>query len=121
MIVIDAMQTHGSEREVKRDDLSSMLLLLKADGLGFTVTRTMIHPAKDFEPFHDKDHVQAYYCIRGNGTVKDSRGNEHKIKPGFFFAAEKAEKHWIKAKDTLVLLCTISPAIAANEMQKVIE
>lgn len=121
MITVDAMKEHGTDHEVKRDDLSSVLLLLKSDGLGFTVARTMIHPAKDFEPFHDKDHVQAYYCIRGNGTVKDSRGNETKITPGFFFAADKTEKHWIKAKNTLVLLCTISPAIAANEMQKVIE
>lgn len=120
MKVMNAMELHGTDKEVQcpNGGFSSIRLLTKDDGMGFTVTRTTVHPTKDFQLWHYKNHLEACYCIRGNATLKDSRGNEHKIKPGMFYALDKHDKHWFKAKTTTVLICTFNPALAGNEVHQ---
>lgn len=120
MKVLDAMKLHGTAREVKcpKGGFVSLRMLLKADGMGFTMTRTTIHPTKTWQRWHYKRHLEACYCIRGRGMLKDARGKRHAIKPGVFYALDKHDQHWFKAHDTVVLICTFNPPLKGAEVHQ---
>jgi len=118
MKVIDAMQMHGTDKEVDcpTGGFTSIRMLVKSDGMGFGMTRTTIHPTKDWQFWHYKNHLEACYCIKGKGSLKDSKGNIHKIKPGVLYALDKHDKHWFRAKETVILICVFNPPLTGHEL-----
>jgi L-ectoine synthase len=104
--------------ECPRGGFTSRRLLLKKDGLGFTMTRTTIHPTKDFQKWHYKHHVEACYCIKGKGILKDARGVQHKVEPGTMYAVDKHDKHFFKALETVILICVFNPPLIGNEIHQ---
>ena len=118
MIVTDAMSLHKTDREVEcpNQGFTSLRLLVKADGMGFTMTRTTVHPTKDFQLWHYKNHLEACYCIKGHGVLKDAKGNKHTIKPGLMYALDENDKHYFKATDTVILICVFNPPLVGKEI-----
>lgn len=96
----------------------SRRLLLKRDGMGFTMTRTTVHPTKDFQKWHYKHHLEACYCIKGHGIIKDAKGVQHKVYPGTLYALDKHDKHFFKALDTVILICVFNPPLIGNEVHQ---
>lgn len=120
MKIIDVMTLRGTDREVNcpKGGFNSLRMLLRSDDMGYTVTRTTVHPTKDFQKWHYKNHLEACYCIKGNGVVKDAKGNQHKIKPGIMYALNKHDKHWFKALTTVVLVCVFNPPLNGREVHQ---
>jgi L-ectoine synthase len=118
MKVIDAMTLHGTDREVDcpNGGFKSIRMLLKSDGLGFTMTRTTVHPTREFQLWHYKKHYEACYCIKGRGILKDADGNRHEIRPGVCYALDKHDKHYFKAIDTVILICVFNPPLIGQEV-----
>lgn len=118
MIVEDVMSMHGTEREVNcpNDGFKSIRMLIKSDGMGFTMTRTTIHPTPQYQMWHYKNHLEACYCIKGHGTLKDEKGKKYPIKPGMFYALDKHDKHYFRAKDTVILICVFNPPLNGPEV-----
>lgn len=58
----------------------SRRFLLEADGLGYTVTDTIVR-ARTRSPLEYKRHIEACYCIAGRGEVVDADGETHAIEP----------------------------------------
>lgn len=120
MKVVNVMNLHKTEREVHcpKGGFTSIRMLVKSDNMGFGMTRTTIHPTKDWQMWHYKNHLEACYCISGHGELKDSKGNVHEIKPGVLYALDKHDKHYFKAGERVILICVFNPPLIGPEVHK---
>ena len=67
----------------------SRRFLLEADGMGYTVTDTIVH-AGTKSLLEYKNHLEACYCIEGRGSVIEMDGTEHEIVVGHDVRARQA-------------------------------
>ena len=120
MLILDVMDMHGTDREVDcpKGGFKSIRMLLKKDRMGFTLTRTMVYPTPTYQEWHYKHHLEACYCIKGKGNLKDAAGNVFGIKPGVMYALDKHDKHYFKAEETCVLLCVFNPPLEGPEVHQ---
>ncbi len=82
MIVRNIEEIKGSEREVTAENNNwiSRRLLLKRDGVGFSLNETIINEGTETYIWY-KNHVEAVYCIEGEGIFQKSEDvMKHKIK-----------------------------------------
>ncbi len=116
MIVRDINTLYGTEREVKGEGWTSTRLLLKKDGMGFSVHETVV-PAGEELHLHYKNHLEAVYCVEGKGTVKDlGTGETHTITPGVIYALDQNDKHILSAEETLRFVCVFNPPVTGAEV-----
>jgi L-ectoine synthase len=120
MIVVDVMKMQGTDREVEcpNGGFSSLRMLLARDGMGFTMTRTTIHPTREYQRWHYKNHLEACYCIKGKATLKDAKGHKWEIKPGVMYALDKNDEHYFKADLTTILICVFNPPLTGAEVHQ---
>jgi L-ectoine synthase len=63
-----------------------------------------------------KNHLEACYCIEGEGTVEDmATGEVHKLAPGTLYCLDKHDRHHLKSEKGMRLICTFVPPIVGNE------
>lgn len=119
MKIINAMKMRGTERDVKcpNGGFNSIRMLVKDDNMGFTVTRTTVHPTEDWQTWHYKKHLEACYCIAGHGQLKNCKTGEiHDIKPGILYVLDKHDKHQFLTKERVVLICVFNPPLIGHEV-----
>jgi L-ectoine synthase len=94
----------------------SRRFLLESDGLGYTVTDTIVG-AGTRSPLKYKRHLEACYCIEGSGEVVDANGTRHAVVPGTLYALDEHDPHYLCASDDedLRLVCVFSPALKGDE------
>ncbi|TDC43478.1 ectoine synthase [Micromonospora sp. KC213] len=94
----------------------SRRFLLQSDGLGYTVTDTIVL-AGTKSLLEYRNHLEACYCIEGAGEVVSMDGTSHRITPGTIYALDKHDAHYLIADpDTdLRLVCVFSPALRGDE------
>ncbi|OLF19220.1 ectoine synthase [Actinophytocola xanthii] len=94
----------------------SRRFLLAEDGMGYTVTDTIVS-AGTKSRLQYSNHLEACYCIEGEGEVVDLDGNSHKLTPGTLYALDQHDAHFlVAAEDTdLRLVCVFSPALHGDE------
>lgn len=116
MIVRDVQDIIGSGREVKGDGWTSRRLLLKKDGLGFSFHETII-PAGTEHLFWYKNHLEAVYCVAGNGTIEDlATGEIHSISDGVLYALNNHDRHVLKGgTEDMRLICAFNPPVTGRE------
>ncbi|MFJ5999420.1 ectoine synthase [Streptomyces sp. NPDC092370] len=95
----------------------SRRFLTAADGLGYTVTDTIVR-AGTKSRLEYRRHLEACYCIEGSGEVVDTVGDSHPITPGTLYALDKHDAHWLIASphEDLRLVCVFSPALRGDEV-----
>ncbi|MEU0793682.1 MULTISPECIES: ectoine synthase [Amycolatopsis] len=95
--------------------LSHRFLTLR-DGMGYTVTHTIVRAGTD-SALEYKNHLEACYCIAGSGKVIDSAGDEHVIEVGTIYALDKHDPHHLIASphEDMVLVCMFTPALIGDE------
>ena len=74
----------------------SRRFLLEADGMGYTVTDTIVTSGTK-SLLEYKNHLEACYCIEGSGSVIEMDGTEHEIVPGTMYALDKHDSHYLLA------------------------
>lgn len=115
MIVKDIKDLKGTSREVKGEGWTSTRLLLKKDGMGFSMHETII-PTNSELHLHYQNHLEAVYCIEGKGKIKDLADNkEYEIKPGIIYALNNNDKHILTAFEELRLVCVFNPPVTGEE------
>ena len=119
MIVKDIEDIKGSKREVydPEGNWVSRRLLLKKDGMGFSFHETIIFAGTETLIWY-KNHLEAVYCIEGEGEVETTDdGNIYPIKPGILYALNKHDRHYLRAYDKdLRLMCVFNPPLHGNEV-----
>lgn len=115
MIVRDIITLPGTDREVATQDWTSRRLLLKGDGMGFSLHETIIRAGAELT-MHYKHHKEAVYCIEGTGSITDlATGKEHAIHPGVVYALDKHDKHILRANEYMRLVCVFNPPVTGQE------
>lgn len=120
MIVRNIDEIEGSEREVTAENNNwiSRRLLLKRDGVGFSLNETIIYEGTETYIWY-KNHVEAVYCIEGEGEVELVDDNKvYNITPGTLYVLNKHEKHLLRAKKRMRLLCVFNPPLVGSEVHQ---
>lgn len=115
MIVRDAEELRGTQRDVDGGTWQSLRLLVAGDGLGYSLHDTVMRAGTSTEMCY-RHHVEAVYCVAGRGTVRDmEHGTEHALAPGTLYVLDGHERHLVDAYDELRLLCVFTPPCTGRE------
>lgn len=120
MIVRNIDEIEGSEREVTAENNNwiSRRLLLKRDGVGFSLHETIINEGTETYIWY-KNHVGAVYCIEGEGEVELVDDNSvYEIIPGTLYVLNKHEKHLLRAKKRMRVVCVFNPPLTGSEVHQ---
>jgi len=116
MIVKRLEDVVGTKGDAHGDKWHSLRLLHKADGMGVTLTDTILEKGFD-RVLWQKNHLEACYCLEGAGTVEElDSGTVHEIKPGTLYAMNAHDRHRIRAKTRMRIVCTFFPALTGQEV-----
>lgn len=117
MIVKHLEDIVGTEDDVKADTWNSRRLLLRKDGMGFSMHDTIIYKGTETHIWY-QNHLEAVYCISGDGeieTIKD--GKKYEIKPGMLYALNEHDEHYLRAhSEDLHLVCVFNPPVTGKEV-----
>lgn len=119
MITRTIKEIEGTSRDVRCPDggFRSLRFLLGSDNMGFTITRTTVYPTDHWQEWHYKRHLEACFCIAGQGELMvDGQPSIHKVEPGFMYALNKHDKHWFKAQTAVTLICVFNPPLKGQEV-----
>lgn len=115
MIVRKLSDLRDTDREVKAETWTSRRLLLAGDGMGFSLHDTVIHPGTTTE-IHYQNHLEAVYCIQGQGRVTVvETGEVLEIAAGTVYALDGNEKHLLTADTEMRMVCVFNPALVGPE------
>ncbi|MBG1233101.1 ectoine synthase [Aestuariivirga litoralis] len=119
MIVRTLEEIQGSERDVRGDVWRSRRMLLRSDGMGFSLHDTVITEGTE-QTLEYKHHFEANYCIAGEGeVVVVATGKTYPIKPGTLYALDKNDRHILRAtKGDLRLVCVFYPPLTGTEVHR---
>jgi L-ectoine synthase len=116
MIVRKLKDILNTERDVKTPTWASRRLLLREDGMGFSMHETTIFAGTQTHIWY-KHHLEAVYCVEGTGAVElIPSGEVFRIEPGTLYALNKNDQHWLRAETDLRLVCTFNPPLVGNEV-----
>lgn len=118
MIVRDLATESATSRRVDSDGWTSVRLLLKDDGMGFSFHITTIHAGAELQ-MHYKNHLESVFCIEGMGSIEDlATGERHTIRPGVIYALNENDKHVLRAEagGPMVMACVFNPPVTGNEV-----
>lgn len=116
MIVINADNVRGTPREASGPGWQSARLIVKDDGMGYSVHETTVAEGAELH-LEYKQHFETNYCFAGEGEVEDvATGEVHFIGPGTLYALNLHDKHVLRAKKgDLRLVCVFNPPLVGNE------
>ena len=113
MIIKRLNEIVDTERDIFWGNGQSRRFLLVKDGMGFSLTDTVIE-ANTESLLEYTHHMEACYCVEGEGEV-EANGLVHSIQPGTMYALNNHEKHYLRAKTKLRLICIFTPPLQGHE------
>ncbi|HLR61376.1 MAG TPA: ectoine synthase [Lentibacillus sp.] len=115
MIVKSLEDLIGTEDETYDENWSSRRFILKKDGVGFSMNDTIIKAGTE-NYFWYKNHIEAVYCIEGEGTIeKVDTGDVYDIKAGTMYLLDEHDKHILRAKTQMRMVCVFNPPLVGRE------
>jgi L-ectoine synthase len=118
MIVRRLNEIVGSERDIKAENGNwvSRRLLLRHEEMGFSLHDTTIFAGTETY-IHYKNHLEAVYCVGGEGEIEDlETGEVHPISDGTLYALNGHERHYLRARSDLRMVCVFNPALTGTEV-----
>ena len=116
MIVRNLDVITGTKNDVVAGTWRSRRLLLKKDGMGFSLHDTIIRAGTETTIWY-KNHVEAVYCIEGEGELEVAAdGTIYPLKAGTMYALNNHEKHYLRGKTDLRMICVFNPPCTGREI-----
>lgn len=117
MIVRTLEECRNSERYVKTATWDSTRMLLRNDNMGFSFHITTIFAGTE-TPIHYQNHLEAVYCISGEGEVETvADGKIYPIKPGTLYVLDKHDQHLLRATTAdIQCACVFNPPLHGKEV-----
>lgn len=116
MIVRHLQDVLGTKGEAHGERWHSVRLLHAEDGMGVTLADAILEAGFEME-LRQKNHLEACYCIEGEGTVTElDNGTEHQIRPGTLYAMNEHDRHLITITKRTRVICTFFPALTGEEV-----
>jgi L-ectoine synthase len=104
-----------SDRHVRGQNWESRRLLLRNDGMGFSLHDTIIHPGTSTRMQY-LNHFEAVYCIEGTGSIRVmATGEEIPLRAGSLYALDQHDDHILTATTRMRMLCVFNPALVGPE------
>jgi len=115
MIIRSLDEVAGTDRDVAGDGWRSRRLLVRRDGLGFSLHDTTVAAGADLE-LEYRHHLEACYCLEGEAELTDlATGAAHAIRPGIVYALDQHDHHRLRVSRDLRLVCVFNPALSGDE------
>ena len=109
-------EIRGTERDVHGDTFQSRRLLLRRDGRGYSFHDTVLRAGTETYIWYT-NHVESVYCIEGEGEVETvPHGVLYPISPGVLYVLDRHEKHYLRARTDLRVICVFTPALTGTEV-----
>lgn len=109
----------GTEKEVHalKGQWVSRRMLLKDDGMGFSFHETIIK-ANSETHIHYQNHLEAVYCVGGNGHIVDLEKKEtHELYDGVMYALNENDEHILYGgTEDMRMICVFNPPIKGTEI-----
>ncbi|RJE90245.1 ectoine synthase [Paenibacillus sp. 1011MAR3C5] len=115
MIVKQLDDIKGTSHDIDTPTWNSRRLLLKQDGMGFSMHDTVIKAGTETLIWY-RNHVEAVYCIEGEGEIEVIGGKTYPISPGMLYALDGHEKHLLRARSQLRMVCVFNPPLTGTEV-----
>ena len=116
MIVRTLRDAELSERRVVTENWESVRLLLRSDGMGFSFHVTTIYAGKTI-PMWYQHHLEAVFCLSGEGEIESVTDDTvHQIRPGTVYALDQHDKHVLRARSRMRLVCVFNPPLHGKEV-----
>ncbi|WP_159587745.1 ectoine synthase [Chelativorans xinjiangense] len=116
MFVRSLRDVEASGHFVEWGNGTSHRLLTEADGMGFTICHTMVR-AGTVSLLQYRRHLEACYCIGGEGEVEDMDGNVFSIRRGDMYVLDRHDRHYLRSGKTsdLILVSVFNPPLKGTE------
>lgn len=115
MIIRRIEELAGTERCVSEANWTSTRLLLAKDGMGFSMHETILHAGTE-TPMWYRNHVEAVYCVEGEGEIVEREtGKVHAIRPGTLYALDQHDRHILRARTRFRMVCVFNPPVHGPE------
>ncbi|RJP93830.1 MAG: ectoine synthase [Desulfobacteraceae bacterium] len=118
MIVRTLEEIIGTENDIQAETgtWASRRMLLKNDGMGFSFHDTTIFAGTETLIWY-KNHLEAVYCVGGEGEIKlIETGEIFKIRNGTMYALNGHEKHYLRAFSDMRMVCVFNPPLTGKEV-----
>ena len=116
MIVRDIRDIDGTEDDVVTDTWQSKRIILKKDGMGYSVHETTIFAGTETHIWY-QNHLESVFCIQGEGEVETiPDGKIYPIKPGVLYALNEHDNHYLRAKTEMKMICVFNPPLTGREV-----
>ena len=114
-MILRTVKDLESDSIISSDWFTSYRILLARDNMGFSLHLTKTK-AGSRNIMQYKNHLEAVYCISGQGRLIDLGSDQsHLISPRTLYALDKNDKHILEAKTNLELLCIFNPPCIGSE------
>lgn len=109
----------GTDREVESENGNwvSRRLVLADDGVGFSFHDTIIRAGTETY-IHYTNHIEAVYCVAGNGEIHDiANDTTHKISDGMMYLLNNHDRHYLRGgTEDMRLICVFNPPLTGKEV-----
>lgn len=97
---------------------TSNRILLESDNMGYTMTKTVVHPGIN-NRWHYTQHLESCYCVSGGGTLENERtGERFAIGPDMTYVLDRNDPHLFEAHEETVLICVFNPPLNGREVHQ---
>jgi len=120
-MIVRNLQTDviGTAREVTADsgNWTSRRLVLADDKAGFSFHETLIRAGTETYIHYDQ-HIEAVYCVGGNGEIHDIEANTtHAIRDGTMYLLDAHDRHYLRGgSEDMRLICVFNPPLSGREV-----
>lgn len=115
MIVKHLIDVIHTKDDIDTLTWNSRRLLLMKDGMGFSMHDTLIKAGTETLIWY-RNHVEAVYCIEGEGEIEVVGGKVYPIEAGTLYALDGNEKHLLRAKSQMRMVCVFNPPLTGDEV-----
>ncbi|MBV9736411.1 MAG: ectoine synthase [Acidisphaera sp.] len=116
MIVRSKADVEAAGHFVQTELWSSARYLTQADGVGFSLNDTRVRAGAE-QVLEYRHHIEACLCIEGEGELEALEGGaRHRLAPGVLYALDRYDRHCVRARTDLRVICVFSPALRGDEV-----
>ncbi len=116
MIVRKLNDLLDTPRHVAAANWESTRLLLAGDKMGFSLHITRLYAGCETHIWY-RNHLEAVYCVSGEGEVVTLADNvHHPIAAGTAYALDQHDDHLLRAFTEIVCVCVFNPPLRGREV-----
>ena len=116
MIIRHLKDIIATDRDVRTESWTSRRLVLRADHMGYSLHDTIVKAESEVKIWY-KNHLVSACCVEGTGEVENlDDGQVYPITPGTVYALNRNDRHCLRAKSDLRLICVFKPALSGREI-----